>query len=308
MVVVAVVSWNTRDLLNRCLDSLHPDAQAGRAEVWVVDNVSTDGSPAMVRERHPWARLIESGENLGYGRAINLVASRTESEWFAFSNAYIEVHPGALVRLVEAGERDPRAGVIAPRLISPDGTTQHSVWPFPSVAATAAQNVGPRGLSRGLGERMLVRGMWDPEQPRRVPWAEGAFLLVRRSAWDEIGGFDPEQWMSAEDLDLGWRMQEAGWATRYEPAAAMDHVGSAATRQVWGDEVPVHWQRVAYSWMCRRRGRVRTAAVGFLNLVGSAARLGAYLVLRRERVGPQWNWTRVHLFAFAPRRVLERYR
>jgi GT2 family glycosyltransferase len=315
MVVVAVVSWNTRDLLDRCLASLRPSAEAGDAEVWVVDNVSTDGSAQMVRERHPWARLVESGENLGYGRAINLVAAQTESEWFAFSNSDIELHGDALAALVEAGEQDPASGVIAPRLITPEGITQHSVWPFPTVLTTAAQNIGPRVIRGATGERLLLRGMWNPDRARRVPWAEGAFLLVRREAWDAVGGFDPEQWMSAEDLDLGWRMQEAGWATRYEPAAVMDHVGSAATAQVWGDSLPLHWQRVAYGWMLRRRGRLRTATVGLLNVAGAGARLAAYVVFGRGRrahwrgrVRAQWDWTRVHLYALAPRRVLERYR
>src|SRR3954447_13929249 len=73
-VTVAIVSWNTRDLLDRCLRSLAPYREGGTAEVWVVDNASSDGSPGLVRERFPWVRLIAAEENLGFGRAINLVA------------------------------------------------------------------------------------------------------------------------------------------------------------------------------------------------------------------------------------------
>ena len=98
--VVAVVSWNTRELLDRCLLALRPEADAGRAEVWVVDNGSQDGSPALVRERHAWARLVEPGENLGYGRAVNLLAERTSSPWIAASNADVALRPGALARLL----------------------------------------------------------------------------------------------------------------------------------------------------------------------------------------------------------------
>jgi GT2 family glycosyltransferase len=311
-VVVAVVSWNTRDLLDRCLQSLEHAAQQGLAEVWVVDNGSSDGSVEMVRERHGWVRLVETGENLGYGRAINLVAERTSSPWFALSNADIALRHGALEALLEAGGRDPGAGVIAPRLILPDGTTQHSAWAFPTVPATIVQNVGSRLAGPELSDRLALHGAWDSDRARRVPWAVGAFLLVRREAWDATGGFDAGQWMSAEDLDLGWRMREAGWATRYEPRAVIDHEESAATKQVWGSDLAIHWQRCAYAWMLRRRGRTRTATVGVLNLLGSVARYVLRLALARGRgdegLQALGRWTLVHLYAVAPRRVLERYR
>lgn len=311
-IVVAVVSWNTRDLLDRCLRSLGPAGRAGAAEVWVVDNASSDGSAEMVRHTHAWARLIASEYNLGYGGAVNLVAERTSSRWLALANADAAVAPQALDRLVAAGEADPGAGILAPRLVLPDGSTQHLAWAFPTVGATVAQNLGPRLLPQRLGDRLALRGAWNPDRPRRIPWAVGAFLLVRRTAWDEAGGFDPGQWMSAEDLDLGWRMRQAGWATRYEPDAIVHHAESAATRTVWGEDLPLHWQRCAYAWMLRRRGRARTVTVGLLNLVGCAARLAVDLALARfrpdERLRAYARWTLVHVYAFAPRRTLDRYR
>lgn len=310
-VTVAVVSWNTRDLLDACLRSLHPAVRAGLADVWVVDNASTDGSPAMVAERHPWVHLVAEGRNLGYGPAANLVAERTSSPWIVVSNSDVELEPDALERLVAAGEADARAGAVAPRLVLPDGSTQHSVWGFPTLPTALVQNLG-RYAPRALAERLVTRGGWDPDRGRRVPWAVGAFLLVRRTAWDAIGGFDPDQWMSAEDLDFGWRLRGAGWTTRYEPRAIVHHHESSATRTVWGDDLPLHWQRCAYAWMVRRRGRARTAAVGALNLAGSAA----VYVLRLASAGFQVDdglrahgrWTLVHAYAFAPRRVLRRYR
>jgi GT2 family glycosyltransferase len=310
---VAVVSWNTRELLDRCLRSFAPYAAGGRAEVWVVDNGSSDGSPAMVRERHPWARLVEPGENLGYGRAANLVAARTASDWIVVSNADVALTPEALERLIAAGEADPGAGIVAPRLVLPDGSTQHSVWAFPTVASTAVQNLGAWLAPRALAERHAIAGAWNPDRGGRVPWAVGAFLLVRRAAWEAVGGFDPELWMSAEDLDLGWRMREAGWATRYEPGAIVLHEESAATGAVWTqDHLPLHWQRCAYAWMVRKRGRGRTLAVGLMNFAGSGSR---YLLrLAQARLRPDddlralGRWTLVHAYALAPRRVLARYR
>jgi GT2 family glycosyltransferase len=311
-VAVAVVSWNTRELLDRCLRSLAPAVEAGLAEAWVVDNASADGSADMVRERHPHVRLIASRENLGYGRAVNLVAERTGAAWLAASNSDIALEPGALERLIAAGESDPGAGILAPRLVLPDGGTQHSVWGFPTLPTAVAQNLGALLVPRPLAERLALRGAWDPDRGGRVPWAVGAFLLVRRAAWDATGGFDPGQWMSAEDLDLGWRMREAGWATRYVPEAVVRHEESAATGEVWGADLPLHWQRCAYAWMVRRRGRVRTVAVGAVNLAGSGARYALGLALSGGRPDARLRalgrWTLVHRFAFAPGRVLARYR
>lgn len=314
LVAVAVVSWNTRELLARCLESLRPDVEAGLAEVHVVDNGSSDGSAALVREQFPWARLTESPENLGFGRAINLVAVATDAPWLAISNADIALRPGALRQLLAAGDADPQAGIVAPRLVLPDGSTQHSVFAFPTVPFTAILNSGAFHVSRALSDRLVLRGFWNADRPRRVPWAVGAFLLARRTAWDAVGGFDARQWMSAEDLDLGWRMRQAGWFTRYEPSAVVDHHHSAATAQVWGDELPIHWQRCAYAWMLRRRGRARTAAVGLMNFAGSGFRYLALLPLalaRPARFRERWRqlgpWTLVHAYALAPRRTLDRY-
>jgi N-acetylglucosaminyl-diphospho-decaprenol L-rhamnosyltransferase len=271
-VAVAVVSWNTRDLLERCLRSLEPEVRRGLAEVWVVDNASTDGSPDLVRERFGWVKLVASDENLGFGRAVNLVARQTESEWVAPANADVALHPGALDALLAAGERDREAGAVAPRLVLPDGSTQHSVYAFPSIPFGLVLHSGLARLSRGLGDRMQLIGYWDSERNRRVPWAIAALLLVRRAAWDDVGGFDERQWMYAEDLDLGWRLKQAGWATRYVPEAAVDHESSASTTQAWGIELAPVWQRSTYGFMARRLGIARTVAFAAIYAAATAVR------------------------------------
>ena len=271
-VAVAVVSWNTRELLARCLESLRADAERGLLEAWVVDNASTDGSAAMVRERFGWVRLVASEENLGFGRAVNLVAERTRTDWIAPANADVALRPGALEALLEAGERDPGAGAIAPRLVLPDGGTQHSVYAFPSIPFALVLQSGAARVWRRLGDRYALIGYWDSTRARRVPWAIAAFLLVRRTAWGDAGGFDERQWMSAEDLDLGWRLRRAGWATRYEPAAVVEHESAAATTQAWGVELAPVWQRSTYGFMVRRLGAARTRAIAAIYVAGTAAR------------------------------------
>jgi GT2 family glycosyltransferase len=313
-VTIAIVSWNTRELLARCLESLAGEVERGRIEVWVVDNASTDGSPDLVRERFGWVHLVASEENLGFGKAINLVARQTTSEWIATANADIALRPGALDALLEAGGRDPAAGAIAPRLVLPNGETQHSVFAFPTITFSALLAVGAFKVSRTIGDRRAFVGHWDTERARRVPWAIAAFLLVRRSAWDEVGGFDERQWMYAEDLDLGWRLHRAGWATRYEPRAVVDHESAASTTQLFGPELAPHWQRSTYGHIARRRGAPYARAVALLNAAG-AALLWARLVVRARRrpelVGlrdAHRRWVLVHFAAVRPGTELENLR
>ena len=313
-VTIAIVSWNTRDLLARCLESLAPEAERGRAEVWVVDNASGDGSAEMVRDRFEWVHLIASSENLGFGRAINRVVRETSSEWVATANADIALRPGALEALLAAGERDPGAGAIAPRLVLPTGETQHSVFAFPTITFSFLLAFGLFRFSRTIGDRRAFPGHWDNERARRVPWAIAAFLLVRRSAWEAEGGFDERQWMYAEDLDLGWRLHQAGWATRYEPRALVDHESAASTTQLFGPELAPHWQRSTYGFIARRYGRQYARAVALLNLAGAILRWGRLVVRASSEPGlrpsrdAHGRWVIVHLKALRPGARLERIR
>jgi GT2 family glycosyltransferase len=132
--------------------------------------------------------------------------------------------------------------------------------------------------------------------------------MIRRSAWDAVGGFDERQWMSAEDLDLGWRLRDAGWATRYEPRAIVDHEGSAATAKLFGGEnLMPHWQRATYGCIARRRGLRRAQAVAMINLAGTLARAAAAAPLDRERARGLLEWATVHVQALGAGSALDQF-
>jgi GT2 family glycosyltransferase len=307
-VVVAVVSWNTRELLAACLRSLASDAEAGRAEVWVVDNASSDGSPDMVEAEFLWVRLVRSAENLGFGRAVNLVSRRTRSAWVAAANADIRLEPETLSVLIEAGARDPAAGVVAPMLVLRDGTIQPSLQPFPTLLDAALLRLRIYRLSRRIGRRLYLRAYRDPAEGGVVDWAAGAFLLVRRDAFDQVGGFDDEQWLYAEDLDLAWRLSRAGWRTRYEPRAIVHHEESAATRAVWGDALTAKWLGATYSWVARRQGMARVRRLAGFNMAMSIIEWILFSTLARASSSPRWPQKResaragIHLHRLGLRR------
>lgn len=310
-VAIAVVNTNMRDLLEPCLRSMHREAEEGRAEVWVVDNASSDGSPELVRERYGWVNLIASPTNLGYGRAINLVADRTTAPWLAAANEDIELRAGALERLLRTGEEHPDTAVVAPLLELPDGSPQHSAFSFPTIALTAYANLGLYRLNRRLADRLCIEGRWDPFRPRTVPWAIATFTLLRREAFDAVGRFSNDQFMYADDLDLGWRLHKAGWKARYEPRARVFHVGHAAGRKAFGDSRRDRWVASSYCWQARRMGLVRTRLIAGLNLSGAALRFAWYSALAAAapaRFGPRRDgargWLHAHRFGLRPREEL----
>jgi GT2 family glycosyltransferase len=271
LITAAVVSWNTRELLLRCLDSLAPAVRAGSMDVRVIDNGSSDGSSQAAREHAPWAQVLEAGENLGFGRAVNLAAGGSDSKWLLVCNADIALEPGAINALLAGGDF-AQTGCVAPRLILPDGATQHSVHPFPTVPFTLGFSLGLQHLNPRLSDRLCLEGFWDPERARAVPWAIGACLLVRRRAFDDIGGFDERQWMYAEDLDLAWRLRDAGWITRYQPSARVRHESGAATLEAFGEERTIRFLSATYEMLWRRRGGIRMSATAALNIAGAAVR------------------------------------
>jgi GT2 family glycosyltransferase len=300
VITVAVVSWNTRELLLRCLDSLAPEVEAGRAEVWVVDNASNDGSAEAARRGGGQIRVLELEQNIGFGPAVNLVAERTATPWLLASNADVALRRGALEAMIRAGE-DPRVGCVAPRLLLPDGATEHSVHPLPTLPLTVAFNLGLHRLSNSLGDRFCLEGFWNSGRARRVPWAIGACLLIRRAAFEQLGGFDERQWLYAEDLDLGWRLHEHGWITRYEPGAQVVHCSGAATSLAFGADRESRFMAATYSMIRRRRGAMRMWITVLLNIAGAAGRLAwmtpLAIVWHRWRRPRDENrrWLRAHL-------------
>jgi N-acetylglucosaminyl-diphospho-decaprenol L-rhamnosyltransferase len=274
--VVAVVSWNARDLLARCLRSLKRDSDEGLAEVWVIDNASTDGSPDLVRSDFPWVNLVESGGDLGFVAAVNVVARRTKGEWLVPANEDIEVMPGAIRRLIEAGEKHPDGALFAPKLLNPDGTTQLSTGRFPSLTQTAVANLGLHRVSARVAKRFMLEPREEDIDSGPIDFAIGAFLLVRRAAFESIGGFDERYWPFQEDLDLAWRLSRVGWKAWYVADAEVRHVGSGTLRDSTAERERTEYVlRTRRTWLLARKGV--GAAIGYLvlNIFGAILRLPA---------------------------------
>jgi GT2 family glycosyltransferase len=226
---VAIINWNTRDLLRACLATVLAE---GAEEIVVVDNGSYDGSIEMVRREFPTVRLKVLPSNPGYGAASNIAFRLCTAEYVLLLNSDTEVRPGALTALTRALDTRPRVGIVGPRLENVDGSLQRSVFPFPSPFISLLKRQPLAALvSRLPGLREHYPLNWAHDAERRVPWVLGAAQAIRRASFDAVGGFDESYVMYFEEVDLCYRMRKAGWETRFDPSATIMHVGGAATRQ-----------------------------------------------------------------------------
>ncbi|MBV8981388.1 MAG: glycosyltransferase family 2 protein [Acidimicrobiia bacterium] len=225
-VSAVVVNYNAREHLLDCIRSLRAD---GVGEIIVVDNASTDGSVEAVRRIDPDVVVVPTGGNLGFGSAANRGLAVARAEYVTVLNPDAVVEGGTIKTLAEALDADPGLGAVAPRVDNPDGTLYPSVRAFPSMGDAVGHAflgfVAPRNrFSRRY--RMLD---WDHAQASDVDWASGTCLMLRASALGADGRFDESYFMYVEDVDLCWRLREAGWRVGYEPAARVVHTVGASS-------------------------------------------------------------------------------
>lgn len=226
---IIVVNWNTRDLLVQCLQSLD-DTVESAYDVWVVDNGSSDDSVAAVRERFPHVHVIANSENVGFVRANNQALDRCRGRYVLLLNSDAQALPGSLDKTVEFMEAHPDAGVLGVRLLNPDGTFQASYTVFPTLWREFL-------ILSGLG-RWLIRSSFPSYGPRVEDGAqkiegymEGACLMARREAVNQIGGLDEHIFMYAEEVDWCYSFHRAGWEVWYLPQSPIIHYGGQSTKQ-----------------------------------------------------------------------------
>lgn len=228
-VSVIIVTWNTRGLLLDCLSALYEQSFTQSWDVWVVDNASTDNTPAAVRRQYPQVNLIECSENKGFASGNNLALHHAKGKYALLLNPDTRVSPGAIQELFDFIETHPQAGAAGPYLLNPDQTLQQSCYPFPTLSREFWRLFH---LDFLVPSAVYLMPRWDPTQPRLVDTLQGACLILRTEALNQVGLFDPNFFMYTEEIDLCYRLNEAGWQRFWVPTARVVHYGGQSTRQV----------------------------------------------------------------------------
>jgi N-acetylglucosaminyl-diphospho-decaprenol L-rhamnosyltransferase len=232
IVDAVVVSYNTRDYLARCL------AELASERAIVVDSASTDGSVTLVRERFPDAEIVSLQTNRGFGAAANEGFEHVRSRYALLLNADAWPQPGALQQLISVADRAPRSAVVAPRLLNEDGSLQRSVFGYPTNALSLASWMLAPGLVTGVFRRWQAlhglrrsRKLVELRAIEGNDFPAGAALLIRMTAFEEVGGFDEAFFMYSEETDLCQRLRRLGWEISFAADATFVHVGGASASQ-----------------------------------------------------------------------------
>ncbi len=289
---VVIVSWNTKDLLRRCLDSLQAELSGIDNQVFVIDNASADGSSEMVALEHPGAQLTANDSNRGFAAANNQAIKVARGEYVLLLNPDTEVQPGAIATLIQFLELHSKAGVVAPQLLNSDGSVQRSCRQFPTFLGMLFELLG---FSRLFPDNPRFREYkmldWNHDDDRQVDQPEGACLLVRREVIDQVGVLDEGFFMLFEEVDWCYRIKQAGWEIWFTPSAQVVHHYGQSIKQVKVKMILSSHRGLYRFWRKHyRRQRWYLDPIAYTALMCLAyARIAAHqlrVLLRRDAVRP----------------------
>lgn len=246
MLTVIIVSWNVRELLRGCLQSLNADLTSLKdlsgveSRIIVVDSASSDDTPAMVRAEFPHVDLITRKDNIGYVKGNNLALGRMQNEELRIENSKFAwllnpdtiVHAGATKTLIDFMQAHPKCGLCGPKLLNPDGTLQHGAFALPGLTQLMIDTV-PRLQARF--RNTTLDGRYPPAKYEGPPFPIGtplgAAMFARAEAIANVGLLDEGYEMYSEEIDWAMRMHRAGWEVWCVPQAMVTHYGGASSSQ-----------------------------------------------------------------------------
>jgi GT2 family glycosyltransferase len=282
---IIIVSWNTRDLLHECLQSLYADADAGAlsVEVIVVDNDSQDGSPSMVAERFPGVRLLVNDSNLGFVKANNQALRLACGRHVLLLNPDTEILSGALSTMVAFFQDRPECGLLGCQLLNADRSVQPSFGRFPSLYSEFIYQAYlfrwiPSGLPVGTRLNFWQKQGGHYARTHEVDWVTGACLMIRQDLLARVGLLDERIFMYAEDVDWCYRVKRAGCAVFYLHEAQVVHHVKASSRQDYAGWI-ANFTRGTLYFFEKYDSRAAQVALSGLVILGSILRLGLWSVV-----------------------------
>jgi GT2 family glycosyltransferase len=283
---VIIVSWNTKEFLLPCLQSVIENEQEISKEVIVVDNGSQDGSGNEVKKTFPLTQLIENEKNQGFARAVNQALRKASGRYVLLLNPDTRVKPGAIERLMSFMDAHPKAGISGAQLLNSSGSKQNSIANFPSLATELLNKSLLRWLSpsRFPGKERIY------SEPIDVDSVIGACMMVRREALDQVGFLDEDYFLFLEETDWCYRMKKAGWRIYHVPDAEVYHFqGKSAGKEK--KRARIEYFRSRYHFFKKNKGNLQwfllfggvLIRLGFELLAMTAASLVTFFAVKRWR-------------------------
>lgn len=235
-VSLITVNYKTPHFIRHLLQGVEEAKLNFPFEYFLVDNDSRDQTVSMVKEKFPWAKVIASKKNIGFGGGNNLAIKQAKGEYVLLMNPDLTLFPGELEAWIDWMDANPDVGISGPRIVNPDGSDQDSCYRFPHLFIPLYRRtfLGRIWFARKSVEQYLMKDM-DRTKEQEVDWVLGAALLVRRELLERIGAFDERFFMYFEDADLCRRAWSAGMRVVYTPVAKLIHYHQrqSRTRFAW---------------------------------------------------------------------------
>jgi GT2 family glycosyltransferase len=227
---IIIVTWNGKQYARECLDSLRNYLADPKVEIIVVDNASSDGTPALIQQEFPWVRLIENSANLGFAKANNIGMVACTGKYVCLVNSDVRVLSDCLPRMQAYMEANPSIGMLGPQMLGPNGLIGRSYLRFPTLW---------RGICDAFALRHIFRSSrtfngiemtdFNNSETSEVDVLNGWFLMVRRKALEQVGMLDEQFFMYGEDIDWSYRFHKSGWKRVYFSGARAFHHGGASS-------------------------------------------------------------------------------
>ncbi|MBK9991691.1 MAG: glycosyltransferase family 2 protein [Verrucomicrobia bacterium] len=281
-VAILIVTYNSEQQITACLQSALDQRRNVTQQIVVVDNNSTDGTVALIREKFPMVKLLTPGQNLGFAKGVNLAARNADAEFLLLLNPDTEVLDHAVDVVVEFARAHPHYGLYGGKTLKPNGSLEpSSCWGLPSLwslflYAFALTTIAPR--NRWLDPESL--GSWPRDTVREVGIITGCFLLVGRTAWEKLAGLDERYFMYGEDADFSMRARRAGYRPVICPTAQVMHEVGQSSSTPLRKALLLYKGKACYirtHWT----GLKRSLGLGLL-LIGVGVRTTAGVLLRKR--------------------------
>ena len=307
LISIAVVNWNTRERLLKCLHALRAEAACLALEVIVVDNGSYDRSAQAVQEQFPEILLLANRENRGFAAGINQALQRAQAPFWVLLNPDTQIQPGALQILVQDLEAHPEAWVVGPKLLNTDNSLALSGRRFPTLTRTWLEGLLPRKARDSDWWKRTVFGRLDFDVPVEVDEVSGACFMARQEVFKKIGFLDERFFIYFEEVDWFMRLAAAGGKVRYQPRARVFHQGGAATGRMKNKGILFNYRSQFKFWRKYRgrRGevlvRMITACHALARTMGSLIKALSLSKSRRNLLGQMELNLKVFLLALGLR-------
>jgi len=251
---VIIVTWNTREMTLRCLEHLRKGLAGMDAEVFVVDNASSDGTAEAVRAKHPEAKLLVMERNLGFAGGNNAAIPKAAGRYVLLLNSDAMVEPGAARELLSFMETHKDAAACGAQLLNQDGTRQNSFDNFP----TFITELVPKGLLRGIFPKKYPSKRQEYREPLEVDSVLGACMMIRAEAIRKVGVLDEGFFFLYEETDWCLRMKKAGWRIFFAPSARVLHL-QGQTKASKRAAAKIEHYRSLYAYFRKHYGAPRAA-------------------------------------------------